>query len=423
MNIIDNTTITNNRFEVKITDQLHEYINEDFFYVVEDTNIENIPKEILLIPFIVNIAPIVWLSGMTFSIREMDNNLYHSLNSLKQHLCSLYPDIRFNGEIVVEETINIKYDLQKSKFIQLFSGGVDSVFTLLQNKDSELSLLTVRGSDTALNDNVGWGNIKNMAKKYTTNKQNLKNYFIESNFKVFLNTKKIKKEFKRDWWTATQFGVGTSSFMSILSFLEGSSIGYLGSSGFPKNKEGFSQYGEVPDIDNDALNWGKFRTEYHGVNFSRHDKVEYIHSTMINTYNRILPLRVFYSTDGAKNCSVCSKCYMTMVALLVSGDDYINYGFNISHTEFIRKIKSDFKNLKYELISPVSLDFRLDTQKRIKDRNNYKELNFSNEMIDFLMWYKEFDLPRYYTKFKKKEAKKRFFRNIEKKITSIFKGY
>ncbi len=419
MKLINKTIISKNRYDVLLNDNFSEYIKEDFYYIVEDIDISSIPEDVLQIPFILNIAPVIWVSGLIFEIDYMDSNLYNSLQVLKKVFQKLYPEQKFDGELCVSTLSDMKYRVNESKSTQLFSCGVDSVFTLLKHIDENLSLVTLRGSDTDLNDDVGWANVKSLARQYTFSKNNLANYFIASNFKKFLNYKKINSKFKRDWWEFIQHGIGSSCFMALPAFIEGSSIGYI-AGGFKGSKANKNiSWGSIPEVD-ESVKWLSFHIIHDGIDFNRQDKIEYITQSMQKVYKKILPLRVCFSIREAKNCTKCAKCFMTMTELLASGNDYKVYGFDIEHSQFIKNIKFALYKSKYKITNPLSLELRLETQEKIRDRLFYKQVGFSDQLIDFLMWMKTFDFYNYYKKQQKIAKRKRFFRNLRKRVKNIF---
>ena len=47
-------------------------------------NIERVPKNIAVIPFIVNVLPIVWLTDAILEVEELDRTFYNSINRFKQ---------------------------------------------------------------------------------------------------------------------------------------------------------------------------------------------------------------------------------------------------------------------------------------------------------------------------------------------------
>ena len=59
-------------------------IREKKFYIEYDENIEKVPDSILVIPFLCNILPIVWITNSTLIVDKIDKNFYESIDKFKK---------------------------------------------------------------------------------------------------------------------------------------------------------------------------------------------------------------------------------------------------------------------------------------------------------------------------------------------------
>ena len=62
------------------------------FRIEYNENIERVPKNIAVIPFIVNVLPIVWLTDAILEVEELDRTFYNSINI---HNMLLIPNILY----------------------------------------------------------------------------------------------------------------------------------------------------------------------------------------------------------------------------------------------------------------------------------------------------------------------------------------
>ena len=416
MNIVNNTKVFSNRFEVEITDAMKDYTKESFYYEVEDMDISEIPIEILQIPFILNILPVVWLSGLKLSIDSIDKNFYESIKVLQKVFQSMYPQVKFDGELSSENIVDIKFQTNNNSATLLFSGGLDSLTSMYRHIDENLILVSLQGADIQLEDKKAWSRVHNLVDGYLEHNKNLSTCFINSNFKTFLNHKKIKTICSLEWWGNVQHGMGMISFMSIPAYIYGASVGYIASGYSNKFKD--VSWGSAPKIDNNTY-WSNFKAIHDSFDMNRQDKVNFIVKYKAQ-HNIFIKPRVCFSSIGAMNCCKCGKCVITISGLLAANANYKDYGFDIEENEFIRSVKSSMKENKFRSFSSLlSISLWKEIQDDIK---SIEEYNHSKELLEYLTWFKNFDFDKQHEIQKKVAARKRFFRNIEKKIVSVFRG-
>ena len=58
-----------------------------------------------MIPFILNVAPIVWLSNEPYSIDVMDKDLYHSLQKIREVFQMFYPHHAWSGKLIPKKLV------------------------------------------------------------------------------------------------------------------------------------------------------------------------------------------------------------------------------------------------------------------------------------------------------------------------------
>lgn len=148
--IINKIDRNNNQISISYTieGEIQKYFNEKKLFTIEyNTNINNVPESICVIPFIANILPIVWLTDAILIIDSIDEEFYNSIDKFKQGYINMYPHIKFKGTIIaknIDRNIQPKPLTRKGAF---FSGGVDAFATLITHISELPFLITIIGAD------------------------------------------------------------------------------------------------------------------------------------------------------------------------------------------------------------------------------------------------------------------------------------
>ncbi len=410
LSLIDRIEVKGSYCKVVINSEFKSrYLLDDFWYTQEGCDLEALPNYILLIPFILNIAPIVWISGDEFWLDEMDSDLCDALQKMKAALMNMYPNVLWAGELLVKEKLKFEPVSVDNIACALFSGGLDSFSTSFSHLNQKQILVTVRGSDVKLDDDIGWANVKKAVSEYSGTFDS-EVCFIESNFTSFLNYRMLNNLTPdiRSWWTLVQHGMGLAGFMAIPGRIHGASTGYIASS----HSYEFSDqpWASCPEID-DNIKWSGFKVQHDGFEYTRQGKVGVVVNA-VKKESLIRPnLRVCYISSGGKNCSRCEKCLRTMAGLVVAGENYSSYGFDLPVDEFVGSLKAMFSKARSTFHSNTLFHWK-DIQKHISLTSAYN----NGPIEDFLHWLKVFDFDVYYRRsariFSRKSMIKRFLKGV-----------
>jgi hypothetical protein len=197
------------RCDFEVAKPLRRFFVQEYFFATFDTKIHTVPVSILTIPFLANIAPIVWVTDSILTVPVIDKDFLESLSQIRDAFQRMYPDIHFNGSITGERVESHGNGVTSSSAV-LFSGGVDSVTSFIQNKSHAPYLVTVWGADVSLGQEGTWKLVKSDLESFAR-LYNLENLFIKSNLRAFTRVHSLKAEFKKsivDWWGSVQHGLG-----------------------------------------------------------------------------------------------------------------------------------------------------------------------------------------------------------------------
>ena len=411
--VVNAVNIDKNKINVdyNVGNELKKYFNldEDFF-VEYEMDMSSVPKAIAVIPFIVNVLPIIWLTDSVLEVNELDETFYNSIPKFKQGYIDMYPNVKFKGHISVKNIVNCDYE-KKDNWATFFSGGLDSYSTLLNHLDEKPDLVALWGSDITFEDEIGWEKVKNNIVK-SGEKLNLRCFFIKSSFRRFIREGALDKDFSKilneGWWYGIQHGIGLIGHIAPYAWINKLQNHYIASSLSTKDK--YNICASYPTIDNN-IKFGSCNIIHDQFDFSRQDKVKYI-VDYCKKKNIDVSLHVCWKSSGGENCCQCEKCYRTILGLLAEGENPENYGF-IFNKEILKNMNIYLK-YNYNYSSAVAEDW-IKIKSRIFENKGNIENNWYYKDIK---WISTFDFDNYNKNFirRKQRVKELVYRYTKGRI-------
>lgn len=387
---IKEISITNNRIvcRYEVAGDWTEYFSSQretyIEYSVNECLID-IPKSVLVIPFIANILPAAWIADAEINVKEIDSDFFNHIDEIKNGYREMYPSFQFLGRIVFDNIENnsriyrqLSPDNELPSGASFFSGGVDAYTTLFRNFSTIDHLLTLWGADVKLDDTIGWNNVwkcvMEAAKEYK--KQAI---MIKSDFRHVLNESKLDylvRESKDGWWHGFQHGISIITHAAPLAYIYGYKKVYIASS-FPASMKGQYTCASDPCID-EHVHFCGCKIIHDGYEMDRQEKIRYCIQEKRKNGKKI-EFHVCWESRGGKNCSSCEKCYRTILELVSEGENPNEYGFAWNRGK-IKKCKLDYR--RYIRIPDYNIQqFYFSIQERIKENqkivtnyNDYKWL-------------------------------------------------
>ncbi len=346
-NIIQSVTINKRLITVSINESFKKaWLVDDFFAQYErNIDLRKMPKSIVLLPFILNIYPIVWISGKDYSIDCMDEDTYYSLERIKKVLQRLYPNTPLQGNLI-PKTLKKNHPSvplvdNKTHVAILYSTGLDSTACSFEHYDKHQLLITARGQkDLGKTSNRG-RNRKIALMKYARDR-GYTNAFIKSNYAKFLNWDVLNtvSEEITSWKVDTTEGVGLFGLAAPILFTRGYSTLLIGSSfvwdyPFPTAAN--------PLVDDNLKAASVLSLKHLHFDLNRFDKVKLI-VDLVKTKNLKVPFMKVcdYRHDEENCCEYCAKCQTVMNALFALGENPSLYGFNVTSEEIVERTKEYF---------------------------------------------------------------------------------
>lgn len=328
--------------------EISKYFNlEEPFFVDYNNDISKTPQGVAIIPFIVNVLPIIWLTDAHLYIPELDKTFYESIEEIKKGYAEMHKSAEFKGKLHVDNLID--YSQKEAKgCAAFFSGGVDATSTLVSILNQKPLLMTLWGADIKFEDIKGRDNIYRMLEE-TKTKFNLEGYFIQSSFRRFINESVLNDSFSKiigdNYWHGLQHGIGLIGHAAPICYKYNLETVYI--PGTNSINDPLVSSASHPIID-EKVSFIGCQIIHEGFQFNRQGKVNNIICYQKESLAK-LGLRVCWISSGGTNCNRCEKCMRTICGILASGGNPEEYGFEYSQKDmkYIKGYllyKSNFKS-------------------------------------------------------------------------------
>lgn len=363
------------RISYSVSPDLSKYFSGDgVFKMIYNFDLATVPHSILVVPFVCNVLPIVWLTDATLKLNSLDEDFYQSIEAIREGYQSVHPNLKFYSGHIIPQKVE-KNDVMGDKSLCFFSGGVDAFATLFNHINEKPILFPIWGADIHFDDAEDWMEVYDQVKE-TAETFSLPYSFCRTNFRDCVN-EIVLCEFVRelgskdDWWHGFQHGIGLIGHAAPICFKLGIRCVYIASS-YTIRERSLVTCASDPRIDN--------MVRFCGVNVC-HDLFECnrqqkIHKIVDFTRatNTKIKLRVCWHNFSATNCCKCEKCYRTICGLIVAGVNPKDYGFPLTLIDFIRmiyrvKYKWSFSHLLRSFWMEIQDDLKSNNRKLVYPMN------------------------------------------------------
>jgi hypothetical protein len=320
--LLDRYTVS---YDVSCTREMRKYFSGRGMFITYDADISIVPNSLLLIPLLSSLAPIAWALGADVSAHSIDAEFLRALGEIREAFRRLHPGANWTGDVFGDEVVDTRTSYPGRERAVLFSGGVDSVTSVVIHKEEKPRLVTVWGADLGLAQQRRWEQVSAANWKFAKSRS-LDISFIKTNFRTFFNSYRLKPTYVDhfpNWYSAFQQGLGLAGLCAPLSYLHDLGSIYVPST---HSADYAPPWGSHPEIDN-HVRWASTKAVHDGYALSRQKKLKLL-ANYIRAEDAQLPLRVCWGKG--ENCSQCEKCSITMIGLALEGLDPNDHGFRFS---------------------------------------------------------------------------------------------
>lgn len=332
--LITEIVVSKNSLSIRVHEDFKKkYLTGDFFVEYEpDILLDQFDYSVLSMPFVMNVISIVWISGETFWVEEMDQELYESLERVKKVFKTMYPKTSWNGQLKARKLVTHarQFSDDAHKTALLFSGGVDSVSSALAHRNKKQLLITAWGHwDLPLSNKGLWKTRSEKIQDFAEGFGNTAT-FLRSNYTSMLNYQylsQLSSEIPK-WRLGAVEGLGWAGLTAPILLSKSISTLHIASSHtwhypYPSAAS--------PFIDNN-LRFCGLKVVHDQFAMTRLQKVAYI-DTVCNQLDEEKPfLKICsYEKSQDRNCEECRKCVTTILCFEALGIDPRPYGLPSSH--------------------------------------------------------------------------------------------
>ncbi len=339
IDLFDSVTVNKNEIHITINkDFRKKYLVSDFFAQYdEDIDLTKLDYSIQIMPCIMNLVSLIWISGREYYIESMDEELYHSLETVKEVFRRMCKRTHWNGHLIPRKLVKNTFTPvpdSKERMALLFSGGLDSTASSLFHKEKKQLLVTVWGHwDLPLHDKKLWAIRKSQLEDFGR-QYGHENSFIKSNYYSFLNRKVLDHLSSEitSWRIFTVEGIGWAGLVAPVMLLRGYPVLRHGSTitwdyNYPAAAN--------PFID-DNIKFSGVQLKHDLFDMNRLEKCEFI-ANLCKKEGLPHPFIRVCEEKIVGNCCHCQKCIRTMIELVIIGEDPKNYGFKKDPESILRK--------------------------------------------------------------------------------------
>ena len=337
--IIEDSELKNNRLtcRLKAPRRIKKYIKDDILFAEYDVEI-NAHQSILNILLTATVLPLAWLTGVDVKLSVLDHSFKESMDQLKQVFKPIHPRIPFTSRILVENLIenSINPSNPEKATALLFSGGVDSTYSLISNIDKKPRLLMFWGVDNFSypENRRQWEHIystyQNQAERL-----GLEINLVKTNISQILDTGRIDHDFHWMLYNGSFRGIIQHSLI-LLPLAAPISTGrfnklLIASSGSqPDDYE--SPWGSTSAIDEKII-WADLNVRHDG-NIPRSQKITGDVKDYLLMNKMLLRVCLRKLDEALLNDSICEKCLRTIASLILNGIDPNQCGFEVNSLTF-----------------------------------------------------------------------------------------
>ena len=301
-----------------------------------EIDLRELDHSILITPFLLNVAPLLWILGGNYRIDSMDEDLFRSLEKIRDGFRRMYPEIPWEGELIphgLRKNSISENRGQSPSQVLFFSGGVDSTCSALHCEPEETVLLTIRGHDISLHNDNAWNAVRKQVNDFA-DIFHFRTRQVYANTFGLLRCGGIHAEYPqlKPWYGKVQHGIGLAGLAFPLAAYSGwDKILFSSSVGTQRKEYAWGSHlflepnlkvnGIQVDYTDADLIWTDKVTEI--VSFYRR------HPYLEKPFLRICLDEM--SGNAVNNCGYCEKCLRGMLALMFNSEDPSEWGFHVPY--------------------------------------------------------------------------------------------
>lgn len=335
---------------ITVSRDLEKYFRRFDFFSCYDAEI-TANSSILDIPLLSVVLPAAWITGADVHVSELDRTFAKSMDAVHHDYKRMYPNLPFTTRLVVDRLVDNKYASKDTAL--LFSGGLDSTYSLFSNIALKPRLIMIFGTSDIPISNIPFQ--KTLEKEYSdfAKREGLDLHFVRTNALELLDLERLESVFgklqvkpwgyRRPECASYWEGIGYMLCHIQAAPLSIGRFGHLLVASGTTDRTTASRvtgrkYTDSEDIGRgvgSGIAWADIDIKWHGE-ILRHEKA-FILKEFLDAHRS--KLRICLESGRSRdslNCSHCGKCLLSIATLAAAGIDPTECGFSIDRSTFNR---------------------------------------------------------------------------------------
>lgn len=376
--LITNIVVEGQRITFKVHETLKKRYLHDHLFVEYDNSIsiDKIPPSLLTIPLVLHMFPVIWASGDTYYIDELDYDLYYSLRKLKKLYKQWYPKTQWKGRLIPKKVIATPAVMskinEKLQTAVLFDGGLDAWVTSLRLRNKRQLLIAVAdvGDESEHSQSKPKRALTSFAQKSSADWCDVS--LVSTNGSIFLNTEVLNTLSPEisSWYEATLGSIGKL----------GASIPLLYTKGYPTLHIASCYKGGVPHKCIDYANYAGLNC----ISENEHSFLEKL-SFLIQESESNKDIQKCFIAEcnrqGNIACGTCGSCLAIYLGLYALDKNPQDYGYNISSSHLKERAQEFFSG-------PFLFDREAENFRQIQ-KIIMQKISQGNNVVKDLGWIRE----------------------------------
>jgi hypothetical protein len=339
---------------------------------------------ILNIPLVSTVLPLAWLTGVDVRVEKLDRNYVEAMSAIKHEFNLTFPRGKFTSRLIVDDLVENQTQSQGTAL--LFSGGVDSTYSLVRNVGLKPRLVMFFGVVGYQLDPSFEKHNQLVKKTYSdfARREGFDISFIDTNVLGILNGGRISHDFYKilrghRLWESLQLP------LVLLGLSAPISVGRFNRVIIAADESPTANYDQYPYASRpgiiDKFVWASTSVTLDGY-VDRFSKTNLI-AKYIEKHEYALRVCNDPPLDRL-NCSVCEKCSRTIVPLILEGVNPNVCGFEVNRSTF-EQMRYNLEKRKFE--SWLSIRW-----KKAQDLLPCKIENHLDGSREFFLWLRNLNI-------------------------------
>lgn len=343
--LIAKLSVTKNTIKIIPGKHFKKYLNDDP-YLIEyhdpDIDLRKFDKSILIMPFIFDVLSTIFISGETYYVGSLDSEICKSLERFRIAFKIMYPKTKWEGRLICRKKIDHTFQFDPDRVLTLFSGGIDSTYSLLSNLNKTPIIFTQQGHYDSSTPHQ-WEETYKISQRYSSL------FDLElttaSSRGIYLVNRNLCRSLSSDIYDWSAQAVGDFRWMGklipLMIFYKTSQLQIPGTGTWS-----YPLISMTNGVVKSAFRFGDcLRVYTDGFDVSRTQKTKFITKYLTEHFpEERWTLKVCFNKSG-QNCGNCRKCLRTINDFYIAEADPNLFGFDTSIEATKTNLMKNFEEL------------------------------------------------------------------------------